>query len=59
MTRAERQRQLETFRKGCTEALRLLSGPLPTESERREAAEALDLSGHLPDPQDELPMGAA
>jgi hypothetical protein len=57
MTTAERQRRLDTFRKGCGEALRLLYGPTPTEQEQREAARSLGREGHLPDPQDELPLG--
>lgn len=59
MTRAERQRKVHDFHKGCREALALLYGPKPTEAERREAARALGEERCLPDPQDELPLGAA
>jgi hypothetical protein len=38
----------------CAQCLALLSGPPPTESERREAARALGIEHYLPDPQGEL-----
>lgn len=54
MTHAERTRRAETFAKGCTEALALLNGPMPTEGERREAAAFLRLTHMLPDAQSVL-----
>jgi hypothetical protein len=55
----ERQDALERFSRGCSDALRLLSGPLPSEAERREAARGLGEEHRLPDPQGDLPLGAA